>query len=93
MSTSDKALQERELEQELRVKWVRLKLRLTDWLAESTAKMPVTGDYKAVKCIIDGVLGLEKLIGPDSPAPKQAIDQKASKDRVENLIKKLPKSC
>ncbi len=78
------------LESELRVKWVRLKLKLTDWLAQSTELLPIEGDYRAVKCVIDGICGLEKLIGADKPAPKQAQDQINTQDRVESLLKRLP---
>ena len=77
-------------EAELRLKWVKLKLKLTDWLAGSTEILDISGDYRAISSIINGICGLEKLIGTEAKTPKRAQDQVNTADRVESLLKRLP---
>lgn len=77
-------------ELELRGRWVALKLKLTDWLEETLKDLPYADDYKGVKCIVDSINQLEKLIGSESSTPAQMTDQMDARDRTKSILDKLP---
>ena len=77
-------------ELELRGKWLGVKIQLTDWLAITCKDLPIGGDHKAIKCIVDSLNQLDKLIGADNAPDPQPGDVIAAKDRTSSIISKLP---
>ena len=74
----------------LRGKWLGVKLQLTDWLAETCRNMPQGGDHKAIKCIVDSLNQLDKLIGADTSSDPVAGDMMPAVDRTKSILDKLP---
>jgi len=79
-------------ELELRGRWVVLKLKCTDWLEQSLKDLPYAEDYKGIKCIVDSINQLEKLIGVEVDAPAQMTDQMDATKRTQSILSKLPTS-
>ena len=79
-------------ELELRGKWLKVKLMLTDWLAETVDGMPLGTDHRGVKCIVDSLNQLDKLIGLDSSHNDRAQDIIDKQDRTESILEKLRKA-
>jgi len=76
-------------ELELRERWVVLKFKLTDWLEKTLEQIPLGVDHKGIKCIVDSINQLEKLVGANVKAPGKLIDQATAKDRTESILDRL----
>ena len=77
-------------ERELKTNWLRVKLMLTDWLVDTVDKMPLGDDYKGVKCVVDSMSQLIKLVGEDSSESDSAQDMVTTKERTASILAKLP---
>ena len=84
---TQKDIEEKSLQ--LRGMWLELKLRLTDWLAETVDNMPIGDDYKGVKCIVDSINQLEKLIGNTGQETNSTADMIQTADRTKSIIDRL----
>jgi len=75
----------------LRGKWLGVKLQLTDWLAQTCKNLPEGGDHKAIKCIVDSLNQLDKLIGSENAPEPLPGDMVQQHERTASIIAKLPK--
>ena len=74
---------------QLKGRWLELKLRLTDWLAETIETMPIGEDYRGVKSILDSISQLEKLIGNTGNETMIESDLDQTKERTQSIIERL----
>ncbi len=58
------------LQDDLKLKWVKVKIKMTNWLNESMTGMDACEDSKAIKCMVDSLAVMEKLIGVDADTPE-----------------------
>ena len=78
------------LEDNLRLKWVKLKIRLTDKLLSSMDGLDQCENSKDIKCLVDSLAVMEKLVGVDAEVPED-LDQgiKTIGKRTKNIAARL----
>ena len=83
--------EELEVHQEiLKLKWVKVKLKMTDWLSDSMTGMPAGERAADIKCMVDSISVMEKLIGVSAETPEE-LDKglKTLGKRTKNVAKRL----
>ena len=81
--------QQEVLDAELAVKWTQIKIKLSDWLLNSTSNITPSNDFRMIKCCVDSICGLNKLIGAQVEAPVDPSELPRTTDRTESLLKRL----
>jgi len=77
------------LDAELAVKWTQIKIKLSDWLLVSTSELSPSHDFKTIKCCVDAICGLNRLIGTAAQSPNEPADLPHATDRSQSLLKRL----
>jgi len=73
------------LDAELGVKWTQIKIKLSDWLLNSTASISPSGDFKQIKCCVDSICGLNRLIGSQAKAPTERTARLATRSQQDRI--------
>jgi hypothetical protein len=77
-------------QEELKLKWVMVKLKMTTWLNDSMTGMPVGEKASEIKCMVDSIAVMEKLAGVSAETPED-LDKglKTLGKRTKNIAKRL----